>query len=49
MRRARLEGRHIERNPLDLDRDAIHRDRRRGPSLRQIARGHRVSTATIRH
>jgi DNA invertase Pin-like site-specific DNA recombinase len=47
MRRARLEGRHIGRNPLILDHEAIHRDRCRGQSLRQIAKGHRVSTATI--
>jgi DNA invertase Pin-like site-specific DNA recombinase len=47
MRRARLEGRHIGRNPLELDRDAIRRDRCRGQSIRQIAKGHRVSTATI--
>jgi DNA invertase Pin-like site-specific DNA recombinase len=47
MRRARLEGRHIGRNPLVLDREAIHRERRQGHSLRQIAKGRRVSTATI--
>ena len=47
MRRARLEGRHIGRNPLVVDREAIHRDRCNGQSLRQIAKGHRVSTATI--
>jgi len=48
MRRAKLEGRHIGRKPLDLDRAAICRDRCRGQSLRQIARGHRISTATVR-
>ena len=47
MRRARLEGQHIGRNPLVLDNAAIHRDRDRGQSLRQIAKGHRVSTATV--
>jgi len=47
MRRARLEGRHIGRNPLQLDNAGIHRDRRQGQSLRQIAKGHRVSTATV--
>jgi DNA invertase Pin-like site-specific DNA recombinase len=47
MRRAKLEGRHIGRTPLDLDRAAICRDRCRGQSLRQIARGHRISTATV--
>ena len=48
MRRARLEGRHIGRMPLVLDREAICSDRRRGRSLRQIARYHRISTATVR-
>jgi DNA invertase Pin-like site-specific DNA recombinase len=47
MRRARLEGRHIGRKPLDLDRPAILRDRSQGQSLAQLARGHRVSRATI--
>ena len=48
MRRARLEGRRIGRAPLELDREAILCDRRRGDSLRQIARYHRISTATVR-
>jgi DNA invertase Pin-like site-specific DNA recombinase len=48
MRRARLEGRHIGRMPLILDREAIRADRCRGQSLRQIARCHRTSTATVR-
>jgi DNA invertase Pin-like site-specific DNA recombinase len=47
MRRARLEGRHIGRTPLTLDHEAIRRDRCRGQSLRQIAKGHRISTATV--
>jgi len=47
MRRAKLEGRHIGRKPLDLDHAAICGDRCRGQSLRQIARGHRISTATV--
>jgi len=47
MRRARLEGRHIGRNPLELDDEAIRRERCQGQSLRQIARGHRISTATV--
>jgi DNA invertase Pin-like site-specific DNA recombinase len=48
MRRARLEGRHIGRKPLELDHAAICRDRCRGESLRQIAKCHRISTATVR-
>ena len=37
MRRARLEGRHIGRPSLDLDREAICQDRQRGRSIGQIA------------
>jgi len=47
MRRARLEGQHIGRNPLVLDNLAIQRERDHGQSLRQIAKGHRISTATV--
>jgi DNA invertase Pin-like site-specific DNA recombinase len=47
MRRARLEGQHIGRQPLVLDNAAIQQDRQRGQSLREIAKGHRISTATV--
>src|SRR5665647_1138982 len=47
MRRAKLEGQHIGRKPLDLDRVAILRDRQSGQSLSQLAKGHRASRATI--
>jgi DNA invertase Pin-like site-specific DNA recombinase len=47
MRRARLEGTHIGRNPLVLDHEAIRRERCQGKSLRQIAKGHRISAATV--
>ena len=47
MRRARLEGRHIGRTPLSLDREAIRLERTQGQSLRTIARNHSASTATI--
>jgi DNA invertase Pin-like site-specific DNA recombinase len=47
MRRARLEGRHIGRKPLELDRNAILRDRQQGQSLGQLAKSYRVSRATI--
>jgi DNA invertase Pin-like site-specific DNA recombinase len=47
MRRARLDGQRIGRTPLVLDSAAIQQDRQRGQSIRQIARGHSVSTATI--
>ena len=47
MRRARLDGQRIGRTPLVLDSAAIQQDRQRGQSIRQIAKGHSVSTATI--
>jgi DNA invertase Pin-like site-specific DNA recombinase len=47
MRRAKLEGRHIGRKPLPLDREAILRDRQRGESLSQLAKEHLVSRTTI--
>jgi DNA invertase Pin-like site-specific DNA recombinase len=47
MRRAKLEGRHIGRRPLDLNREAILLDRRRGQSLGQIAKTHNISRATV--
>ena len=47
MRRARLDGRHIGRRPLQLDREAILRDRRCGHSLGQLARTYRISRTTV--
>ena len=47
MRRARLEGRHIGRRPLEIDRISVVRDRASGMSLAQVAKAHRVSRATI--
>ena len=47
MRRARLEGRHIGRRPIEVDRVAVLRDRNRGDSLINIAKTHRVSRATV--
>ncbi len=47
LRRARLEGRHIGRPALALDRDAILRDHRLGQSLGQLARTYCASRATI--
>ncbi|MGC2543949.1 MAG: hypothetical protein WA372_22310, partial [Candidatus Sulfotelmatobacter sp.] len=47
MRRARLEGQRIGRQPLVLDSAAIQQDRQRSRSIRQIAKEHRVSTATV--
>lgn len=47
MRRARLEGRHIGRRPLNIDRAAVLRDRARGRSLTQIAKSFQISRATV--
>jgi DNA invertase Pin-like site-specific DNA recombinase len=47
MRRAKLEGRHIGRTPLDFDRAAVLHDRGRGMSLTEIAKAHRISRATV--
>lgn len=47
MRRARLEGRRIGRPPVDIDPAAVRQDRARGLSVRDLARAHRVSRATI--
>ena len=47
MRRAKLEGRHIGRTALVLDRPAILRGRQSGQSLGQLAKSHRVSRSTI--
>jgi DNA invertase Pin-like site-specific DNA recombinase len=47
MRRARLDGQRIGRAPLVLDTAAIQQDRQRGQSIRQIAKGHSISTATV--
>jgi DNA invertase Pin-like site-specific DNA recombinase len=48
MRRAKLEGRQLGRKPLELDREAILRDRGRGLSLGDLARTYRASRTTIR-
>jgi DNA invertase Pin-like site-specific DNA recombinase len=47
MRRARLEGRRLGRPPLNVDRDALLRDRNRGQSLKQIAKLHGISKASV--
>jgi DNA invertase Pin-like site-specific DNA recombinase len=46
MRRARLEGRHIGRQPLNIDRNALLRDRAAGHSPGQLARNHNISRTT---
>ena len=47
MRRARLEGRHIGRKPLEINRAAVLCERGQGRSLGQIAKSHRISRATV--
>ncbi len=47
MRRARLEGRHIGRRPLDIDHVAVLRHRDHGESLGQIAKAFNISRATV--
>jgi len=47
MRRAKLEGRRIGRAPLNVDRDALLRDRQNGMSLADVARAHRISKASV--
>lgn len=47
MRRARLEGRHIGRRPLVVDRAAVLSERAHGRSLTQIAQTFRISRASV--
>ena len=47
MRRAKLEGRHIGRRKLDVDRAAVVRDRQRGMTLSQVAKAHGISRALV--
>jgi len=47
MRRARLEGQHIGRPRLIVDRDAVFRDRQRGFSIRQLAKLHRIGRTSV--
>ena len=47
MRRARLEGRHIGRPALTIDQQAVVRDRQGGMSLRQVAKMHGISRASV--
>jgi DNA invertase Pin-like site-specific DNA recombinase len=47
MRRRRLEGYRLGRTPLEVDREAIVRDRLSGKSLTETARAHGVSRASV--
>src|SRR6201981_1852748 len=47
MRRAKLEGRRIGRQPLNIDRKQVVADRKSGMSLTQVSRKHRISRASV--
>ena len=47
MRRAKLEGQRLGRAPLNIDHDALVRDRLSGMSLSNVARKYRVSRASV--
>jgi DNA invertase Pin-like site-specific DNA recombinase len=47
MRRAKLEGRRIGREPLQVNRASLLRDRERGLSLNQLAKAHGISKASV--
>jgi DNA invertase Pin-like site-specific DNA recombinase len=47
MRRARLEGQHIGRPRLEIDREAVLRDRARGVSLAELAKTYRLSRTSV--
>src|SRR5579884_721939 len=47
MRRAKLEGRRLGRPPLNVDRDALIRDRSHGHSLKKIAKLQGISKASV--
>ena len=47
MRRARLEGQRIGRPRLEVDRQALRRDRAQGRSLSQLAHSYGISRASV--
>ena len=47
MRRARLDGQRLGRPPLNIDRDALLRDRAHGFSYGQLAKMHAISKASV--
>jgi len=47
IRRRRLEGLHVGRQPLDIDHDAVVADRLSGLSLTETARLHKISRASV--
>ena len=47
IRRAQLDGVHIGRPAMDIDRAAVLRDRARGLSLSEVAKLHRISRSMV--
>jgi DNA invertase Pin-like site-specific DNA recombinase len=47
MRRAKIEGRRLGRAPLDVNRNALVRDRLAGMSLTDVAKKYRISRASV--
>jgi DNA invertase Pin-like site-specific DNA recombinase len=47
MRRAKMEGQRLGRAPLNVDHDALVRDRLAGMSLTDVAKKYRVSRASV--
>jgi DNA invertase Pin-like site-specific DNA recombinase len=47
MRRAKLEGQRLGRAPLDIDHDALVRDRLAGMSLTKVAKKYGISRASV--
>jgi DNA invertase Pin-like site-specific DNA recombinase len=47
MRRAKLEGKRLGRAPLQVNLALLLRDRERGLSLNQLAKGHGISKASV--
>ena len=47
MRRAKIEGRRLGRAPLDVDRNALVRDRLAGMSLTDVAKKYGISRASV--
>jgi len=47
MRRRRQDGLHVSRRPLDVDHDALVRDRLNGMSLPDVAKRYSVSRASV--
>ena len=47
LRRAKLEGRRLGREPLNVDRGALLQDRGRGMSLTELAKAYRISRSSV--